>query len=562
MSAGVTERLAAGATTRRPRWLLRDVLGRRPTITGLAVGLVAWWASLGPSLLPRSWPLQAAISGICLAVGYAVGTGAAAVVGAVARRVGVRGSPTARRVAVSAIGPLAGIVVGGALVVWPVNQDAQRALVGLPPAPSFVVVPLVVTTLAVAVVLGAVGRLLGHALVVLDSLALRALHRVVWRSAATVALVAVLPLVSRDIVASGVVAWADDRFGALEPAAADLDVTPPASPSVSGSAASSVDWDTLGYEGRRVVAGVSTLAELRRTAADPAAVRAPVRVYVGERSAPTLAARVALAVRELERTGGFDRAVLAVVATTGRGGVADDALRALEHLHAGDTAVVALQYGHLPSWLTYLVDRHTPAEAAAALWQGVRDRWLQLPPAERPRLVLFGESLGAYGAEAGLARDGVRSPAELAAEADAVLLAGPTAANPVRAALGDDPGPEVAVAEGKADLRRLARERTRPRVLYLEHPSDPVRSWELATIWRPPAWTRPPNGVDVPDSTRWFPFVTWLQTVGDLVSASAVPSGHGHDYDEEFLAAWEALVPPPGWTGSDHQRLTAALGVG
>lgn len=562
MSAGLAERLDAG-TTRRPRSLLREVVARRPTLTGLTLGLVAWWASLGPSLLPRSWPLQALISGICLAVGYAVGTGVAALVAAATRRAGVRASATGRRVAASAVGPLAGIVVGGALVVWPVNQDAQRALVGLPPAPSFVVVPLLVTTVAVALLLAAVGRLLGHALVVLDGLALRALHRVVWRSAAGVALVAVLPLVSRDIVASGMVAWAEDRFGALEPAAADLAVTPPDTPAVSGGPRSAVDWDTLGYEGRRVVAGVSTVAELRRTAADPDDVRAPVRVYVGERSAPSLGARVRLALQELERTGGFEREVLAVVATTGRGGVAEDALRALEHLHAGDTAVVALQYGHLPSWLTYMVDRQASAEAAQALWEGVRERWSRLPADERPRLVVFGESLGAYGAEAGLVAGPGADPVTLAAEADAVLLAGPTAANPLRAALDEDELPaQVAVAASDADLRRLSRDRDRPRVLYLEHPSDPVGAWDVATLWRPPAWTRPPNGADVPDSTRWFPFVTWLQTVGDLVSAGSVPSGHGHDYDDEFLSAWEALVPPQDWSRDHSRELSAALGVG
>ena len=55
--------------------------------------------------------------------------------------------------------------------------------------------------------------------------------------------------------------------------------------------------------------------------------------------------------RELERTGGFDRAVLAVIATTGTGWVNPAVPAALEYLYAGDTAVVAMQYSYLPSWI-------------------------------------------------------------------------------------------------------------------------------------------------------------------------------------------------------------------
>ena len=59
---------------------------------------------------------------------------------------------------------------------------------------------------------------------------------------------------------------------------------------------------------------------------------APVRVYVGLRSADTLDKRAALAVRELERTGGFSRKVLAVMGTTGTGWINDQGSRPLPWL--------------------------------------------------------------------------------------------------------------------------------------------------------------------------------------------------------------------------------------
>ena len=68
------------------------------------------------------------------------------------------------------------------------------------------------------------------------------------------------------------------------------------------------------------------------------------------------------AVQELERTGAFDREVLAVVTVTGTGWVDPTAARSLEYEHHGDTAIVAQQYSYLPSWISFLVDADKAAE--------------------------------------------------------------------------------------------------------------------------------------------------------------------------------------------------------
>src|SRR4029453_10189623 len=105
----------------------------------------------------------------------------------------------------------------------------------------------------------------------------------------------------------------------------------------------------------------------------------------------------------------------------GDGAVTD----ALEYMYAGDTALVSMQYSYLPSWISFLSDRSKVRETAAVLIGAVRDRWAAMPVPSRPKLLLFGESLGSYGAESALGD----LPA-MAGTADRVLLVGPPVANP------------------------------------------------------------------------------------------------------------------------------------
>src|SRR5215813_3974449 len=51
----------------------RGALGT-PTLSGSLLALLFWWQSLTPTLIPRSWETQAVIGGICLTIGYGLGT--------------------------------------------------------------------------------------------------------------------------------------------------------------------------------------------------------------------------------------------------------------------------------------------------------------------------------------------------------------------------------------------------------------------------------------------------------------------------------------------------------
>ena len=53
-------------------------------------------------------------------------------------------------------------------------------------------------------------------------------------------------------------------------------------------------------------------------------------------------------------------------------------------------------------------------------------------------------------------------------------------------------------------------------------------------------------GYDVPARAGWYPIVTGIQQVADLIAGFGAPSGYGHDYGVDFVAGWAAVASPPG----------------
>src|SRR5512132_4592931 len=250
-----------------------------------------------------------------------------------------------------------------------------------------------------------------------------------------------------------------------------------------------------------------------------------------------------------------------------------NAASSLEYLHRGNTALVGLQYSYLPSWVSFLVDRDEAAEAGVALYRHVHRRWAQLPAGDRPRLVIFRESLGSFGAEAAFrGSDGTASLANLVAGSDGALFTGPTASNRIWDQFTDgrepgtpvwrpvhDGGTKVQFANRPADLERADEAWRHPRVLYVHHPSDPVGNATVEAFWRRPEWTDRPQGYDVPARAGWYPIVTGLQEVADLIAGFGATSGYGHNYGIDFVTGWAAVVPPEGWTAADSVRLQRQL---
>ncbi|MDT0407212.1 alpha/beta-hydrolase family protein, partial [Streptomyces edwardsiae] len=125
-----------------------------------------------------------------------------------------------------------------------------------------------------------------------------------------------------------------------------------------------------------------------------------IRAYAGLHSAEGIKATAELAARELQRTGGLNRAVVAVATTTGTGWINEAEASALEYMYNGNTAIVSMQYSFLPSWLSFLVDQENARQARQALFEAVDALVRAVPEDKLPKLVGFGDSLGAIGGEA------------------------------------------------------------------------------------------------------------------------------------------------------------------
>lgn len=513
--------------------------------------------SLTPSLLPRHWILQAVVSGITMAIGYGVG----ATAGAIARRIWPA-LPAASERAWWILASSGAVLAAAFLGLGESWQRGVRELVGASPSTGWNPVSIAVVALAVFGLLLLVTRAI--------RLATRRLAATIGRfsprpvaSVAAVGLVAVLSYgLGQGLVFTGFVDVAE-RGAAAANAATAPGVTRPDSPYVSGGPGSLVLWDMLGAYGREFTAGAVPHSALAEFDADGTAEE-PIRVYVGRDSAPDLAAQARLAVRELERTGAFDRSVLAVITTTGTGWVNPAVPESLEYMYAGDSAVVAMQYSYLPSWISFMADRSAAGEAATALIGAVQDRLATMPAGDRPELVVYGESLGAHATETAFG-----DLDELLAGTDGALLAGPPHINPIwQEVVGErDPdspmwqpvyggGEAVRFAQASADL---SAEGDRPRLIYLQNASDPIVWWSPDLLYDKPEWLDGSRGPDVSGAMQWFPVVTFWQVTVDLITSTKAPSGHGHSYHESVADGWAALVAPPGWTDADTARLRPLL---
>lgn len=548
------------ARTRRrlPGWLPRY------TWSGTLGAVLFACASLTPSLLPRGWVLQGLVAGITAAIGYGAGV---AVAWFVAELTESRLSPGFRRRAWQALavaGPVLCVVM---LVLGAGWQEDIHELMGLAePAgwSSVGIVLLAVPVFALFVGIGRGIRWLARGLVRLLG---RILPHRVARPLGVVAVTVLVVFLLNGVLFEGLVSGMNSAFsvrdddteeGAVEPTAAER----------SGSPSSLVPWEDLGLQGRNFVGKGPTPADLEEFSGEPALE--PVRVYTGLASADDVADRAALAVRELERTGGFDRSVLVVVTTTGTGWVDPAASDSLEYEFNGDTAMVAMQYSFLPSWLSFLVDQVKARDAGRVLFDAVYGAWAQLPLDDRPELYVFGESLGTFGGEAafsGLSDIGNRT--------DGVLWAGPPNFNALwRDIVADreegspewlpvvDAGRTVRFADEAPDLDRPPGPWDEPRLVYLQNASDPIVWWSPQLVLGRPDWLEGERGPDVSQDMTWLPLVTFWQVTADLAFSTGVPDGHGHAYRADYVDAWAQVAQPPDWTDEDTARLRALVGDG
>lgn len=432
--------------------LRRFPMPRTGTVVAVAAGTVV---SLAPGLLPRTPVAQGLLTGALVALFVGVG----AVVRMMLRH---RSSGMEQRWVRCAVTAGCALVVALAAVRAEWWQNRLRAAMGFPDVGVGYWLECAVAALVVAVTLIGSARALRWVV----RWAMRARNVTLTIVAALAIQIALMP------------AMADGRRPADARADAPTDSASARqiSESLSGSTESAVDWSSLGTQGRKFMSADAGRA---------------VRVYAGLDSAPDLNSRVALAIRELERSGGLDRSNLVVMAPTGSGWVDEHAVTGLARRFGGDVALVAVQYSDAPSWVGYLFGRDAAEQSQRALFTALERRLSDLK--HPPRLYIYGQSLGATAGSSVFTDD-----ADQRHRVCAALWAGP-------------PADRVHHAGAR----------------ILANSSDPVVQWSPELLWHAPNLTdtRP----DAPHPP-WIPVVGFIQTSVDMLTALTPAPGHGHRY--------------------------------
>jgi uncharacterized membrane protein len=539
---------------------------------GVASGALFFCLSMTPSLLPRDWLFQGLIGGLNAAIGYGIG----AFAGRMVRRFVLRRRnwwpPSKRMLYVLKTITVAASATACALILIPAAEWQRQVsdVVGIegPTTLGYL------RTLIIALLVGAV--CVGVARVLLDIIKTMAryfirrwhLHDEMALFIGTAVVVVLAITLINGVLVRGFLAGANRVFQPQN-TTTRAGVVQPTQPERSGSPTSFAPWDTLGFQGRNFVATGPHVDELARLNGKPA--KEPIRVYVGLNTAETDESRMAVMLSELERTGAFTRKLLVIVPTTGTGWINPVAARSLEMMYNGDTAIVGSQYSFLPSWISFLGDKEKSMASGRMMIDAIHERWLRLPAGNRPKLVLYGESLGSMAGQGAfdwlpdISRMGFSS----------VLWVGPPNASPIWSGIIARRDPGTTEVEPRYDNGRTVRfsqgidskeihdDTMSPwegtRVLFLQHPSDPIVWWSEDLLFNRPDWLKEPPGRDRTTSMRWYPIITFWQVAADMTNASSVPGGHGHNYGDFVLDGWAAVAPPDGWTRDDTERIRVAL---
>jgi uncharacterized membrane protein len=403
-------------------WVFR----RHVCFGGLAGALVFFCLSMTPSLLPRGVLLQGILSGVTAVIGYGLGSALSA---GIRKVIPSEPGRDVKRIAWW-------VLLGATVVLVPLFltlgrswQEDVRKLMGMESLAAWKWGVILVVSVVMAALLLVVSRFVrGFA---------RVTARFIDRFAPRAVSVTVSVIVTIVLVAGLIQGFVlDPALSALNSAysikndGTDPGIVRPTQPERSGSPASLVPWDTLGVKGRNFIGSGPTVEQIAEFTGETA--EEPIRVYVGLDSAGTLADRVDLAIAELDRTNAWTRDAIVVFTTTGTGWVDANAADPIEYMHNGNTALVAMQYSYLPSWISFLVDLNKAADAGREMIHAVQARLAQMPASTRPKLLVFGESLGSYGTEQ--AFSGIN---DMISGVDGALFEGPVFQNQIHSAVTD-----------------------------------------------------------------------------------------------------------------------------
>ena len=525
------------------------------SLIGVVGALVMYGVSVSPSLLARSWQWHAVASGVLSAVGYIVGLTVQRFYALVVPRLGVEiTAPQSVSIAFRAV-LLLGFFLWFLRWLLQSYRERKRAnhLVGMRGETlgeyllgTFCAFILMLVLLGIAWGLQWIGR----AIVIVLS---QWMHMVFALALSLLILVVIVyALTSKVLLKLGINFFT--RHAQKMNNRTAKGIVQPQVPERSGSPQSRSSWRAVGGQGRVFLGRGPSCADIE--AVTGCAAMEPIRVYAGmPEEGQSLQSTADLVVEELHRTGAFDRAVILIATSTGSGWVDEWQVQPLEYLTRGNCATASMQYSFVPSSINFLTDLDVSEEAAVILFETIRRAVDEIPEDRRPALFVCGESLGAYASQhvfSGIV--------DVLSRTDGALWVGTPAFTPMHAeltAIRHRGSPEVApvVANGRhvrfvnvpenlwADVygRELG-DWNYPRVVYAQHPSDPVVWWNSELVWHKPDWISEKVDGDVSPHMQYTRGATYIQVLVDMPVAGTAPGGHGHTYHEELIPLWEAIL--------------------
>ena len=525
------------------------------SLIGVVGALVMYGVSVSPSLLARSWQWHAVASGVLSAVGYIVGLTIQRFYALVVPRLGVEiTAPKAVSIAFRAV-LLLGFFLWFLRWLLQSYRERKRAnhLVGM--RGETLGEYLLGTVCAFILMMALLGvawglQWIGRAIV---SVLSQWMHMVFALALSLLILVVIVyALTSQVLLKLGVNFFT--RHARKMNNRTAKGIVQPQVPERSGSPQSRSSWRAVGGQGRVFLGRGPSRADIE--AVTGCSAMEPIRVYAGmPEEGQSLQNAADLVVEELHRTGAFDRAVILIATSTGSGWVDEWQVQPLEYLTRGNCATASMQYSFVPSSINFLTDLDVSEEAAVILFETIRCAVDEIPEDRRPALFVCGESLGAYASQhvfSGIV--------DVLSRTDGALWVGTPAFTPMHAeltAIRHRGSPEVApvVANGRhvrfvnvpenlwADVygRELG-DWNYPRIVYAQHPSDPVVWWKSELVWHKPDWISEKVDGDVSPHMQYTRGATYIQVLVDMPVAGTAPGGHGHTYHEELIPLWEAIL--------------------
>ena len=525
------------------------------SLIGVVGALVMYGVSVSPSLLARSWQWHAVASGVLSAVGYIVGLTIQRFYALVVPRLGVEiTAPQSVSIAFRAV-LLLGFFLWFLRWLLQSYRERKRAnhLVGMRGETlgeyllgTFCAFILMLALLGIAWGLQWIGR-------AIVSVLSQWMHMVFALALSLLILVVIVyALTSQVLLKLGINFFT--RHARKMNNRTAKGIVQPQAPERSGSPQSRSSWRTVGGQGRVFLGRGPSRADI--DAVTGCSAMEPIRVYAGmPEEGQSLQSAADLVVEELHRTGAFDRAVILIATSTGSGWVDEWQVQPLEYLTRGNCATASMQYSFVPSSINFLTDLDVSEEAAVILFETIRRAVDEIPEDRRPALFVCGESLGAYASQhvfSGIV--------DVLSRTDGALWVGTPAFTPMHAeltAIRHRGSPEVApvVANGRhvrfvnvpenlwSDVygRELG-DWNYPRVVYAQHPSDPVVWWNSELVWHKPDWISEKVDGDVSPHMQYTRGATYIQVLVDMPVAGTAPGGHGHTYHEELIPLWEAIL--------------------